>query len=134
MGSEIFFFPIFFLSVNVRPSTGAILEQSMRLVDSASCLSAARVALLALVQIQYHNHTVCQVEWGKVFSEPEFWGVFCIRGNTILWHGGHRMRELGQQNAKILEQSMRLVKSANCLLTARVALLALVQIQYHSQI
>ena len=76
-----FFFPIFFLSVNVRPSTGAILEQSMRLVDSASCLSAARVALLALVQIQYHNHTVCQVEWGKVFSEPEFW-VFFVSGAT----------------------------------------------------
>ena len=171
----------------------------MRLVDSASCLLATRVAV---VQIQYHNHTVCQEQWGKVFTEPEFcfflyqgqhntvtWGTqnerarptkyrnigaineigrqrellacllpgwlqfrsniittqyarysgvkyflnqnsvfFCIRANTILCHGGHRMRELSQQNAEILEESIRLVNSTSCLLAA--TRVALVQIQY----
>ena len=96
----------------------------MRLVDSASCLLATRVAL---VQIQYHNHTVCQVQWGKLFSEHALYSVhiqamtYCIIADTN--------EGASQHYKELLGPSMRLVDSASCLLATRVAL---VQIQYHN--
>ena len=97
----------------------------MRLVDSASCLLATRVALLALVQIQYHNHTVCQVQWVENFSQIAC--LICMKKYTYQTTWVIIFGNLSPVKSLDINE---IINRASYLLGPQVALLALVQIQY----